>query len=77
MVFYTGDLFPAWRGSALIGGLSAQALVRVSFDGGQAREAERVSLDARIRDVAQAPDGIIYVLTDAADGHVRRLRPVP
>ncbi|MFL5335399.1 MAG: PQQ-dependent sugar dehydrogenase, partial [Geminicoccaceae bacterium] len=76
MVFYTGELFPAWRGSALIGGLSAQVLVRVSLDGGQAREVERVPLEVRIRNVAQAPDGSAYVLTDAADGHVWRLRPV-
>jgi len=39
-----------------------------------ARE-ERRPLGARIRDVEQAPDGSIYVLTDEDDGKVRRLRP--
>src|SRR3546814_10373896 len=28
LVIYSGDLFPAWKGSALIGGLSSEALVR-------------------------------------------------
>ena len=55
MTFYTGDTFSAWRGSALIGGLSARALVRVTVDGAQVREEERVPLGVRIRDVEQAP----------------------
>jgi glucose/arabinose dehydrogenase len=75
MVFYTGDLFPAWRGSALIGGLTAQALVRVAIEGGDAREAERIPLGARVRDVAQAPDGSVYAITDEDDGKILRLRP--
>ncbi|MGQ9370490.1 PQQ-dependent sugar dehydrogenase [Azospirillum sp. ST 5-10] len=76
MAFYTGDLFPAWRGSALIGGLSSAALVRVAFDGDTPREAERVPLGERIRDVAQGPDGALYVVTDAADGAVWRITPM-
>ena len=61
---------------ALIGGLSAQALVRVTVDGAQAREEERVPLRARIRDVEQAADGTVYVLTDQDDGDVWRLKPL-
>lgn len=75
MTFYTGDRFPEWRGSALTGGLSAQAVVRVEIDGGDAREAERLPLNQRIREVAQAPDGTIYLLTDQDDGSVWRLVP--
>ena len=41
LIIYSGAMFPAWRGDALIGGLSGQALVRVDFDGDNAREAER------------------------------------
>ena len=41
LIFYSGAMFPQWRGSALIGGLSGQAIVRVTFDGTNAREAER------------------------------------
>ncbi len=73
MAFYSGDMFPEWRGSALIGGLTAQGVVRVAFDGSQATEAERISLNARIRDVEQAPDGSVYVLTDQNNGNVWRL----
>jgi glucose/arabinose dehydrogenase len=75
MVFYTGDAFPAWHGSMLIGGLTAKGIVRVAIDGRNAREEERIELGARIRDVEQGPDGLVYVLTDQADGNVWRLRP--
>ncbi len=74
MVFYTGTVFPAWQGSAFIGGLTAQGLVRVALDGDTATEAERIPLDARIRDVEQGPDGFLYVLTDKSDGNVWRLK---
>jgi glucose/arabinose dehydrogenase len=73
MAFYTGDMFPAWQDSALIGGLSAQGVVRVAFDGSEVAEAERIPLNARIRDVEQAPDGSVYVLTDQNNGNVWRL----
>lgn len=73
MVFYTGDMFPEWRGSALIGGLTAQGIVRVAFDGLEVTGEERIPLGARIRDVEQAPEGSVYVLTDQEDGHIWRL----
>ncbi|EAR22603.1 PQQ-dependent sugar dehydrogenase [Nitrococcus mobilis] len=75
MVFYTGDVFPEWRGSALIGGLSARGIVRVMIDGQSVTGEERILLGARIRDVEQAPDGSVYVLTDEDDGKVWRLTP--
>ncbi|MEX0606570.1 MAG: PQQ-dependent sugar dehydrogenase, partial [Halofilum sp. (in: g-proteobacteria)] len=75
MTFYTGAQFPEWRGSALIGSLSDQAMVRVEIEDGTAREAERLPLNQRIREVAQAPDDTIYVLTDADDGSIWRLAP--
>ncbi len=33
MAFYTGDLFPAWKGNLFIGALKAQMLVRLEIDG--------------------------------------------
>lgn len=76
MTFYTGDLFSEWRGSLLIGGLSAKGIVRLELDGQKVTHQERISLGARIRDVAQAPDGSIYVLTDQDEGNVWRLTPL-
>ena len=64
MIIYSGSMFPQWRGSALIGALSGEALVRVTFDGAGAREAERWGMGERIREVEQAPDGSVYLLED-------------
>ena len=76
MVFYTGEVFPEWRGSALIGGLSDHGLVRVEIEGQEVTGEERIPLDARIRAVTQGPDGFLYVLTDEEEGHVWRVRPL-
>ena len=75
LMFYDGAAFPAWRGNAFIGGLSSQSLVRVEFDGDTAREAERFAMGARIRSVAEGPDGAIYVLEDGDGGRLLRLTP--
>ncbi len=76
MVIYDGAMFPAWRGSALIGGLGAMALIRVAFDGsGGADEADRWEMDDRIRDVAVGPDGAIWLIEDNSPGRLLRLTP--
>ncbi len=74
MIIYSGSLFPAWRGSMLVTALSGQALIRVALSGGTAREAERWPM-ARLRDVAQAPDGAIWLIED--EGRLLRLAPRP
>lgn len=74
LIFYSGMLFPAWRGSALIGGLSSKALIRVTIDtAGRAKEAERYDLGSRIRDVVQGPDGAVWLLEDGGGGSAGRL----
>jgi glucose/arabinose dehydrogenase len=75
--FYTGDLFRAWRGSLLVGGLAARQLSRLVLEGEKVVAEERllVDLGARIRDVRMGPDGAVYVLTDHADGQLLRLVP--
>ncbi|WP_207427578.1 PQQ-dependent sugar dehydrogenase [Pedobacter sp. SYSU D00535] len=75
MTFYTGNMFPAFKGNMLIGGLTARGVVRVQLNGDQAKEVGRIDLGTRIRDVEQAPDGSIYVSTDQRDGAVWRLVP--
>ena len=73
LMFYTGKLFPQWRGSAFIGGLSSKALIRVTISGKTAREAERWDMGERIREVEQGPDGSVYLLEDQRGGSGGRL----
>jgi glucose/arabinose dehydrogenase len=77
MLFYAGNAFPAWRGNLFVGALAGQHLVRLELDGDKivAEEKLLASLGARIRDVREAPDGTIWLLTDARDGKVLRLVP--
>ena len=77
MIFYTGDLVPEWKGNLFVGGLSATALVRLELDGAKVTHEERLleDLGLRIRDVAQGPDGAIYVATDEDDGVIMRIAP--
>lgn len=77
MTFYEGDVFPEWTGSAFIGSLSSEAVVRVTLDGDGVSHEERIPVGARVRDVVSGPDGLIYLLTDADDGKIWRLVPLP
>ena len=73
MIVYTGSAFPQWRGDALVAALSGEALVHIDLEGDQAREANRWPMEARIREVEQAPDGTIYLLEDEREGRGGRL----
>jgi glucose/arabinose dehydrogenase len=75
LMFYSGDLFPAMKGSALIAGLAAASIIRVEFDGESAREAERYAMGKRIREVEQGPDGALWVIEDGEDGRLLKLVP--
>lgn len=77
MAFYSGDAFPEWQGNLFVGGLASTALVRLELDGGSVTHEERLlePLGLRIRDVAQGPDGAIYVATDEANGGILRVAP--
>lgn len=80
MVFYTGTLFPAWKGSLFIGGLGSTNLVRLTVEGEKIVGEERLLKDLkpkpeRIRDVRQGPDGALYLLTDSAAGRMLKLVP--
>lgn len=74
-VIYQGQRFPSWKGSGLIGGLSSQSLVRVVFDGENAREVERYAMGARIREVEQGPEGSVWLLEDGRGGRLLELQP--
>ena len=77
MTFYSGDVFAGWKGDVLIGSLGTGSLVRLVLDGRRVTTEERYRVDggARVRDVRQGPDGFVYVVTDADNGKVVRLRP--
>ncbi len=72
-IFYSGDMFPEWRGQAIIAALGSGGLVRVGIEGETARELERLPMGARIREIAQAEDGAIWVLEDGERGRLLRL----
>lgn len=71
MMFYTGDVFPVWKGSLFVGALTDQSLVRLVLEGNRVVAEEHLlkDLKRRVRDVRQAPDGTVYVL--AGDGLFR------
>ena len=77
MVFYTGDAFPDWKGTILIGSLNPGLLVRLTMKDGRVTREERYlsELKERIRDVQQGLDGFVYLLTDSRDGRVLRVMP--
>jgi glucose/arabinose dehydrogenase len=77
MAFYTGDKFPAWRGSILVGALAGRLVSRLETNGNKVTGEERMlqNLGERIRDVRQGPDGFVYLLTDASQGRILRLKP--
>ena len=77
MAFYTGNLFPGWKGSLFNGALKSQMLVRLELKGDKVVREERLLQDLRerIRDVRQGPDGALYLLTDNTSGRVLRIVP--
>ncbi|NNU15763.1 PQQ-dependent sugar dehydrogenase [Parvularcula sp. ZS-1/3] len=83
LLIYQGDEFPAWKGEALIGGLSSEALVKVTFDcaeeGRDICEEERYDMDYRVRGVVQGPDGLVYLIEDGGErggeGRIIKLTP--
>jgi glucose/arabinose dehydrogenase len=76
MIVYTGDKYPGWRGSFLIGSMQPGALVRLTINNGVVSEERYLGdLRERIRDVQQGPDGYVYLITDNSDGRVLRVLP--
>ncbi len=67
MMFYTGDLFPAWKGNLFVGAMLGQALIRLEIKGDRVVSEERLLTErkARVREVRQGPDGAIYLLSGA------------
>jgi glucose/arabinose dehydrogenase len=77
MQFYTGDAFPAWRGSLFVGALRDKRLVRLTLANDRVTGEEHLLADRgkRIRDVRQGRDGALYVVTDEQDGELLKIAP--
>jgi aldose sugar dehydrogenase len=79
MTFYQGERFPRWQGNLFVGALKHRLLARLVLDGDRIVHEERLIAGelGRIRDVRTGPDGYLYLLTDAPDGVLARLEPLP
>lgn len=81
LVLYTGDLFPAWKGSLLIAGMQPQGLpggfvTRITVKDERVVGEERLDLPpAYWRDIRQGPDGAVYLLKGGAAGEIVKLTP--
>lgn len=73
MAFYTGPMWPEWKGQLLIGALNPAAVVRVRISGDRASEEARYPAEKRLRAIVQAPDGALLVLEDGPGGRLLRL----
>ena len=76
-MFYKGTQgFPAWDGNGFVTGMGTQSINRIIFDGkGGAKMAERWRVDKRVRDMAEAPDGSLWIIEDANPGALIHVTP--
>ena len=75
LLIYSGDMFPDWKGDALIPALSGKAFIHVKISGDRATKSEQWDMGKRIRAVDQGPDGAVYLLEDEAGARLLRLTP--
>lgn len=73
LIFYTGDMFPEWKGNVLVGGMGAKSMIRLVLNGDKVVAEERLlkDLNQRVREIEQAPDGALLILLD--DGRLIRV----
>jgi len=78
LAFYTGERYPGWNGTMLVGALRGSLLANLTLSGNAVTKEERVlaKLRKRIRDVRQGPDGLVYLVTDEDNGRILRLDPI-
>jgi len=76
LMVYTGDAIPGWKGALLAGGLRSETIRLFELDmAGNVTGEKSIPMPARVRDIRQGPDGLIYVLTDEDDGQLIRIGP--
>ena len=74
MIFYRGDLFPQWKGDILTGSLNSGFISRLDPEAGFAEERIAGDQTGRVRDIVEAPDGSIWLLS-VIDGAAYRITP--
>ncbi|MGC1271889.1 MAG: PQQ-dependent sugar dehydrogenase [Croceibacterium sp.] len=74
-IFYSGKLWPQWKGNVLATGLGSNALVRVTLNGAKGAEAQRWAMGKRMREIVEAPDGSIWIAEDGANARLVQLKP--
>ena len=75
LAYYDADLFPQWRNSLFITGLSGRSLDRIALDGENATKADHWDMGERIRAVRTGPDGALWLLEDGTSGRMLKLTP--
>lgn len=76
LVLYRGALFPQWKGDLFVSALAGRKLVRVRIGEGEPQQEDLLGdQDERLRDVAEGPDGALWVLTDGDEAKLLRLIP--
>jgi len=77
MIFYAGDLFAEWTGQLLVANLGTQSIVRIATNAANnsAGEEARYTFPQRLRDIAEADDGSLWVIEDGSEGRLLRLTP--
>jgi glucose/arabinose dehydrogenase len=83
--FYFGDRIPEWNGNLFVGSArrgeipGTGGLERIVLNENLEelrRESLLGSLRARVRDVREGPDGLLYVITDDANPVLMRISPL-
>lgn len=75
MTAYDGPMFPGWRGNLLVAALKEKHIARLVIENGRVVGEERLLTDLgeRVRDIAVAPDGAVWAVTDETNGKLVRL----
>ncbi|MBL0371944.1 PQQ-dependent sugar dehydrogenase [Rhizobium sp. KVB221] len=80
LLVYHGDMFPEWEGNFLVTALKFELIARLARDADGNIVSEERFLEGefgRLRDIKQAPDGSLLVVTDEDDGQLLRISRAP